>query len=262
MALEACVTRNQICWYFSTEQKLKGDLATRQACLATQTTRDKFKKGFDNIPKDIMAILMQVKPVWVANEKFVDISEKKDIKSVDALLAPVERFHKKLGVPPGLVIIDWWGRFSDAMLLCQDTIPVGDAKRRFDRDQLHSAKQAMERLGCPGLIMHQLSGAANAKGPGARLTSADAQENKAFNNMFDFAVVLGNRNSEDILKAVTDKARGEARTEISLKLNGAECRIDIAEDTDATDMDAYTNVSFDLDGGEQSDYGGGYNAGL
>ncbi len=186
---------------------------------------------------------MSVKTQWEDNCKFVDISEKKDIASIDSLFGPVERYHQKTGKPPGLIIIDWWGRLSDAMIMSQEPIPVGDAKRRFDRDQLHQAKQWMERLDAPGLIMHQLSGAANAKGPKARLTSADAQENRAFNNMFDFQVVLGNRDSEDILKAVTDKARGEARAEINLKLKGLMCRIDIAEDMDAIDMDAYTKAS-------------------
>lgn len=254
MALAASVDRNAICWYFSTEQKLKGDLATRQACLATQSGRDKFKNGFENIPADIMQLLLSVQTQWEKNCKFVDISERRDIKSVDAIFSKVEQFHQKLGEPPGLIVVDWWGRLSDAMVMAQDTIPSGDDKRRFDRDELHKAKQWMERLGCPGALMHQLSGAANAKGPNARLSSADAQENKAFNNMFDFTVVLGNRNSEDIMKAVTDKARGEARAEINVKLKGLMCRIDIAEDIDALDESVYTTAAgaFNGDSGPAS----------
>jgi hypothetical protein len=107
-------------------------------------------------------------------------------------------------------------------------------------------------------VFHQLNGAANAKGPNARLSAADAQENKAFNNMFDFCIVLGVRDGDDILRITTDKARGEARQDMKAKLNGAYCRMDVADEPDDVDMDDLTsdlNINSDFGFGDTDDNG-------
>jgi RecA/RadA recombinase len=242
MALASCVRSEKDCWYFSTEQKLRGDIGTRHACLATQSPRSKFKGGYAGLNEADRAMLERVAPKWKKHCLFMDVTTEKDIMSVEQLFECIRRRIEVTGTTPGMIIVDWWGRLSDAMSMAQPTSLSEKELRKFDRDQLHKAKQLCEEFNCPGLIFHQLSGQANARGPQARLSSADAQENKAFNNMFDFAVVLGNRDSDDILKATTDKARGEARSEVKLKLNGAYCRMDLADDTDSMNIDALTSA--------------------
>ena len=228
--LKAAIDRRRDGWYYSTEQKLKGDMAVRHLCLASGATRNTFSKGMSGVPQPVKDILEKSKPKWVEHCKFMDVSDK-EYSSLENLFEPVTDSIRE-GKKPGIIIIDWWGRLL-AMLMKNANLRSERVMRDFEADSLHSIKQYAERFGCPIVVLHQLSGAAKGKGPGARLTASDAQGNKSLDNMFDFVIMLGQRDGDDNLEAFTDKARSVAKTRVKIHLDGAKCCFHYAEDSDS-----------------------------
>jgi hypothetical protein len=224
MALMRAVRRGIRCWYLSTEQRLAGDITTRIYSLAADVSKKEFRHGWGKVPENTKLKITNLREHINEYGKFVDLS-KTEYSSIDGVFGDVVK-AKNSGKEPGLIIVDWWGRLSDQLNLAAPKVATDNQKRLNDRNNLHKLKQMAEDLHCPILVMHQLSGAANARGPKARLSAADAQENKAFNNMFDFCFVAGAKNSDSVVNIATDKARGLANTTTQQKLNGEYCRFD------------------------------------
>ena len=175
---------------------------------------------------------------------------------------PIRKAKESGEVIPSLIIVDWWGRLSDQIALNNPQVKSEAEKRQFRRNLLHNMKQYAEEFECPIIILHQLTGQANKKSSKANITSADAQEDATFNNMFDFCFVFGNRDSDDVFTITTDKARGQARTSRKQKLDGGHCRlVDVTGDYDSQAevlTTAQINLQTGVYGGQNvKDFGGG-----
>jgi RecA/RadA recombinase len=254
MILAACVATSRNCWYYSTEQKLKGDLFIRFCCLATGLQRKVFSAGWKAVPADTKELLTKAKPRYLKYSKFADVSTTK-YQSLDGLF---EEVHKDIAnnEPPGCIVIDWWGRLSDQLNINNPSIKSDPQARRHDRDNLHKLKQFAEEFNCPIIVLHQLSGVANEKGPKAKLTGAHAQENKTFPNMFDFCFIIGNRDSDNIATVHTDKARSTAKTTRKQKLNGAFCRFEDPDNFDSDVNSYHADITNIMSGQRKLDLGG------
>jgi hypothetical protein len=146
MLLAACVARRSDCWYMSTEQALAGDLGVRHACLALNTSRDKFKGGYEQLEQGLKVTLESLRDVWSQHCKFVDLSKgDKAIRNVDMMMADVAEEKKRTGQSPGMIIVDWWGRLSDSMVIENgERLKTEAQKRMFDRDQLHHLRSGQK----------------------------------------------------------------------------------------------------------------------
>jgi len=235
MAAVATMTQKKRAWYLSTEQRLKGDFSVRVQSLITGESRNAFKHGWKNVPEQIRLKSQEQVTKYEAYSTFLDLTDT-EYQSVDAVFDPIRKAFNR-GDKPDLIVLDWWGRLNDQINSCNPKITTDPQKRTASRNNLHRLKQIAEDLECPIFVLHQLTGQANKKGSKSKITSADAQEDATFNNMFDFCFVAGNRNGDDVFNLTTDKARGAARTSVDQKLNGAYCRIDdVKEFSKADDL--------------------------
>jgi len=254
MAAAATITQLKHAWYLSTEQRLKGDFSVRFQSLVTGESRNVFKHGWKQVPEKIRLKSEERTAKYGPYSHFLDIT-KTEYQSIDAVLDPVRKAFNK-GQRPSLIILDWWGRLNDQINGSNPNIKTDPQKRQASRNNLHRLKQLAEDLECPILVLHQLTGQANKKSSNARLTSADAQEDATFNNMFDFCFVAGTRDGDDVFKISTDKARGAARTIKKQKLNGEYCKIEDVREFDNVD-EAFTgsagNSALPVNGQMQSD---------
>ena len=62
-------------------------------------------------------------------------------------------------------------------------------------------------LECPVWLVHQLSGKANEKGPGAFYDYTDSAESKSFAENLDFCFVIGKPNAENLCQLTCPKHR-------------------------------------------------------
>lgn len=229
--VNAQVEKKKHCAYISGEQKLAGDFALRTAVLATKSTRaDWDNKSLDEVDPKLVNRLKKMQPLHQEYYHFFDYS-KKEIASVRTLLEPVYRMVEE-GKKPDYVILDWWGTFLDSYISSTNLTITGDNKRRLQRLMLKNLTVMASELGCALVIFQQLSGQAAGKGSKAHQSSHDAQEDKNFNNYFDFAITVGTKDENDMVKVMADKARRAANQEIWLKLDGDACRFINADNPD------------------------------
>jgi RecA/RadA recombinase len=260
MAASSVIGLHRHCYYLSTEQKLEGDLASRFYTLATGSHRSVFAAGWANVPSNIKLLFAERKADTNKYSHFVDATQTQ-YKSLEALFNPIRKARVSGEIVPALIIVDWWGRLADQIALNNPHVKSEADKRQFRRNLLHNMKQYAEELKCPIIILHQLTGQANKKSSKAKITSADAQEDATFNNMFDFCFVFGNRDSDDVFSITTDKARGQARTSRKQQLDGGHCLLtDVEGDYDSqaealtvTQIEAQTGV---VNGQKVSDFEG------
>lgn len=220
--------------YISTEQKLRGDVSIRSYCLAAKAPRDAFKNGLDNVPPEIVETLEMQKKYWLQYFHFMDVSDLK-IQTLEQIYKPLEDLIAQ-GKPPSLIIIDWWGRLRDNLTLNHvDVANKSESRARIaSRDWLHNIKQKAEKYDAATVVFHQLAGAEAKKSAKSTPSVYAAQEDSNFSNMFDFAFALSNRNAMDNARLSAGKARGAAKMEATVHLDGRYCRFKRAEDVDST----------------------------
>lgn len=225
------VIREEHVVYFSTEQKLRGDLAVRTCVLATTRPRSDFRKSYKELSPAVQDDLLRVTPSWKRYFHFFDVSDKeKPVKSIRDFLAPVYRLVEEKKVPK-IIIVDWWGRLRDYMIMhCDETNET--AIRRLSRNWLHHFKQEAEALGVSIILLHQLSGEQAERSAGHKPSTHSAQEDKNFNNMMDWAFAIGKMDADAEAHFIADKARAAAKSEIKIKLDGPRCLFVYAKNTD------------------------------
>lgn len=131
-------------------------------------------------------------------------------------------FAFKLTLAPSLVVIDHASALVERMM---DTGTHEENERRHLLRKIpdQARKLIAERHQVPVWIMHQLSGAANAKGPFARLSHADAAECKAFAESSDQAIVSTKVTEDDrqlcVWRLTTHRRLG-AVSEVLVHLKG------------------------------------------
>jgi len=83
-----------------------------------------------------------------------------------------------------------------------------DEKRHLlDDFPLKARRQLAGRWQCPVWIFHQLSGAANSRSPGAKLSRTDAAECKTIAENADFCFIVGNKSEDNLCVFHCDKER-------------------------------------------------------
>jgi RecA/RadA recombinase len=212
--------------YQSAEQSIEGDFMERLCSLATNQPRALFEQGFESLSPELVSAIDQVGQAWGNYIHFNDISDI-DIQLTDArqLFEPLEELLKE---HPTIewVVLDWWGRVRDKLMLGLEGYVSESEKRIHQRNWLHTLKQMAKKYDTRVLIFHQLAGEVAGKSAGKAPSSHKAQEDSNFNNMMDFCFTWGLPDSEGYVIFATDKARRNAKTKCWSKLNGSMCRFE------------------------------------
>ena len=225
--------------YFSTEQDAAGDLTFRQLVLGTHERRDVFKGGPASVPASVHSKIAAAKIRW---EKYFHLVEAREAVTVEQLWDPLDALIEEEGIP-SYVVLDWWGRLKNRLIFNGSTSGGKSdflirAKSSNELDKLiQGIKARRTRL----IVLHQLAGAAATKGPKAKVSSHDAQEDSNLNNLFEFAFASSQRDSDERCRMNGDKARTTARTDGFLQLDGPLCRFSTVDPTE-----------LDMDGGSTS----------
>lgn len=125
----------------------------------------------------------------------------------------------------GSVIIDYAGMLVKRMMM------AGTVTGSFDdasmlRHHLSGVpgavkSQIADKFNCVAWVMHQLSGAANARGPAAKLDHTDAAEARNFAENLNFCFVVGKPTSDNLLvMSCTKHRRRPPRDSIIVRVDG------------------------------------------
>jgi len=213
------------CLYISGEQGMVGDISQRMYVQTVSQPRSVFEKGMHNVPSDIIRMLGEAKPKWGEYAHFVDMSQYTKINNFDVIFDPLDSLAAE-GKVPRIVVLDWWGRLKSKLItgVMESGEPASEAElRRKSSSWLHAIKQKAEKYGTNIIVFHQLAGEAAARSEKHVASSHSAQEDRNFNNMFDFCFVTSKLDGESNLTLKSDKARTTARTEVRLHLDGPFC---------------------------------------
>lgn len=209
--------------YVSTEQGLEGDFIVRIGTLATRQSAKLFAGGYEALSPDLRLKFDAVMTEWQKYFHFFDLNKDENkITSITQLTKMLDHAFYDQGIEPSLIIIDWWGLLKDMLLdAAQKRAKDATGERRLSRLIIQELRAWVKKRKARLIIFHQLGGAASAKSPGKIQSSHDAQEDKNFNNQFDFAFVGSKKDPHtNIVKFNADKARRAANCVISAKLNG------------------------------------------
>lgn len=214
--------------HISTEQGIEGDLSIRAMALVTHKHRGYFEGGIRHWSEAERVELHAKMANFNEYHYFFDYTQVKPT-SIEELLQPVEDMIAE-GKRPIYVIIDWWGAIKDAMIVeMQKTNNLGDNDvRRRSRVWLDKITKKCKAIGVVPIIFHQLSGAAAGKKGGSIASGQDAQEDKQWENYFDFNLVFGPKDGDKNFTINPSKARRTDNTVINANLNGGYCKIDKA----------------------------------
>lgn len=123
--------------------------------------------------------------------------------------------------------IDWWGPLKTRLLTSMPSTFKGESMFRFYQQECQRAfKIQSQEHEVRTFVFQQLSGKESAKRSGGHMSSHNAQEDKSFNNMFDYGVVTSKPDpTTGSMTAVVDKARGAKSKKIHLIMDGNYCLI-------------------------------------
>jgi hypothetical protein len=240
--------------HISTEQGIRGDITRRICMMLTGEERNMFKgASFSSLPLDVQNTLRIHQERLAGLYKFWDFKkDKNDFKDAEALFSPI-RMMKEAGLDPKLVVLDWWGNMKDSLEANFQSTGSDNQNRRFGRDLLNTIRRWAEEYEVIPIIFHQLSGEAASKKTVPSTHSA--QEDRNFNNPFDYCFAFSQRDSDEIATLNADKARGASRTKMQVRLDpqsGAWTKLDnedayLSEDESPSGWDI--GEEFDTDGG-------------
>lgn len=124
------------------------------------------------------------------------------------------------------VWVDYLGAMSKRHLEATNQ-EFSDLRHRLAGGVLLLGNLVAKPFQCPVWVNHQLSGAANARGPAARIHHTDAAEAKNVAENADFAIVTGNQTEEDQLCvfACTKHRRQARRSDVVVRVDGQFSRV-------------------------------------
>jgi hypothetical protein len=236
--------------YFSFEQPLRGDIMLRQAVLASQGIRSEWRAYAAAVQRNpqersrmeayispqYLKTFNKFRPYWKENFRFIDYTRPDcTLKHIDSLFRELDELHKQSGFRAEYMILDWWGLVINQLMLHQLTKSGGEYLRLFRQQTLKAVQANCIERGIHLIVFHQASGQAAARGPAARPTSHDAQEDKNFNNMFTYGFASGTKDDNGNILMVADKARNCARSKVRLHIDGQRCRLVPISDDEDTD---------------------------
>jgi hypothetical protein len=206
--------------HISTEQGLKGDITRRLCMMLTGQDRNVFKgASFAALEPSVQQTIKTCQERLKGLYHFWDFkNDKHSFDSAEALFNPIRQLQER-GMFPDLIILDWWGNMKDALEANTFQTADNSGQRRFSRNLLTEIRRGAEDYGVVPVIFHQLSGEASAKSSTSIPSTHSAQEDKNFNNMFDYCFAISQRDSDEIATLNVDKARGAARTKVAIQLD-------------------------------------------
>lgn len=216
--------------HVTVEQPPDGDIALRAACLMADLPRKAFLDP-DNLSVETRRALENSRKAWSSCTRVIDMSRSREI-TIPALMGLVDQSSREMGTPAKVFSLDWWGKLSDRMQGSVGAKISPSEIRMKNREWMDDLRISLDERGMVGHVFHQLSGEASAKGPKHRASSHDAQEDKNFNNLFDFCWVFGKMTAGKVCRLNSDKARSTAGAECVLKLEGDNCRFRRANETE------------------------------
>ena len=180
-----------------------------------------------------------VKEEWKTYFHFVDCRKKQGgaQMKIEDLFSPIDRLIDQ-GCPVDFVVLDWWGRLRSRMLM-QMKSGSSSRERNAASDWLDTLIQGIKDRNSRMAVLHQVKGSIAGKGPKAKVTTHDAQEDSNLNNLFEFGFALGKLDSDNRALINCDKARSTARTSGCLMLDGDR---GIFKTVDATTMTDFAEV--------------------
>jgi hypothetical protein len=225
-----CYQDNHVA-HISTEQGLEGDLMSRIAALVEGKHRQIYDGGIRNFSDERKQELYNKLRKFHKYHHFFDYTQHTPT-TVDELMAPVDQMISE-GNKPVYVIIDWWGAIKDAMIVyLQESRNLNDNDiRRRSRVWLKDIISRCKAMGVIPIIFHQLSGEAAGKRGGSIIKGQNAQEDKQWENYFDFNLVFGPKDGDNNFIINPSKARRMDNTTLKANLNGGMCRIDPAKES-------------------------------
>jgi hypothetical protein len=233
--LAAHVRRKEHIVYFSTEQDLAGDMTIRMLCHALGCTRDDVKTGVSRMTPQYRKRIPEVKKDWETYCHFIELAHK-PIMSINSLFEYVQQLNDR-GIYPTSIIIDWWGRLKDALVETNLNNGASEADiRRSSRSWLHTLRSRGGEFGLKTLVLHQLSGQVAERSHAHRPSSHSAQEDKNFNNMFDYCFTASRKDEDDECDFIADKARKGGNDRRRIRLDGLRCRFEAVGNPNDTSM--------------------------
>lgn len=229
--------------YISCEQKPAGDLMQRISSLLTGAPKTSFGivgNGLNASSEQAFSQAEERIERFRQNGVFIDAT-RQDIRSIDDLMRPIME-KISAGFRPRAVFLDWWGRIRST-LLRNNKFKSESEERRMSSDWLMQLKRYCDPVedggtGANIIITHQLSGEAASRSPGKISSSHDAQEDKSFNNMFDFVLVAGAKDhGTKEVKWIAGKSRSRDNVEVRTRLDGLRCRFVLMSETDIDRME-------------------------
>ena len=197
------ISKGEHVMYISAEEGWN-ELCPRAYALSGECSANVFKAagGVDGIPEDIMARIKHTIPLWKDYFHFFDYSERQ-CTNIAEIMEPAYILGNE-GKKPTTIIIDWWGSLKDSMA---DTLNLSDSdsRRTKTRIWLRELKIQTKNLGVATHVFHQIEAAvAHRKSPQPANT---AQEDKQFQNMFNFVITYAARDKRNVLWVNPAKAR-------------------------------------------------------
>jgi len=232
--------------HVTVEQAPDGDISMRQACLMTGLPRKAFLTSGSLSDKTLEA-LEASRCRWSRYSRMIDLSRTRKV-SIPGLFDLVDKAALEMGEEVKVITLDWWGRLRDRMQSNKGDKISSAELRTAQREWLDDFRISCSERLIVGHVFHQLSGEASAKGPKHLASAHDAQEDKNFNNLFDFCWVLGKLTKEKVCRMRADKARSTAGAECFLKLHGEYCYFATATgDEVPLELGRRPGMSVDLD---------------
>ena len=105
-----------------------------------------------------------------------------------------------------LTIIDYVGAMAKRHLTVANKA-VDELRHWVANAPLEAKNQIAAKYACPVWLMHQISGAANTKAPGAQYHHTDAAESKSFAENLDFSFSVGTPNAMGLCQLIATKHR-------------------------------------------------------
>lgn len=239
---DGCITQARNTDYFSFEQPLAGNLAIRIAVLASGSSMDVWEnfagivaeQGEEaamaamarQIPSDQLHRLERMKPLWEKHFRFIDCTDPKlTFESPLDILRILDKETARTGRKPDVVILDWWGECVDRMSMLDMGKGVSDGDRRVRRRQMMASLiREVSARKLTLIVFHQMKGAAAGRMHARTASSYDSQEDSNLNNKFHLAVASTQKDDQDRVWHVADKARAVGSGKIRLKLDGKYCK--------------------------------------
>jgi RecA/RadA recombinase len=130
---------------------------------------------------------------------------------VEEVLRVIDNEVRRANVVPAVIWIDYAGAMVKRYLAATNKDYASNYRHLINEVPARCKTLLSQRFNCPVWVLHQLSGSANSKSPGAKLHHTDAAESKSFGENLDFAFTIGNPNDANLCVLSCTKHRRQPK---------------------------------------------------